>query len=305
MKLSIILPVFNNAETVFQLIGALRKEFSFLGKKWEIIAVEDGSADGSWDLILKAHKKFGNVTGLRHSRNFGQHAAITSGVRFASGEFVLVMDSDFQDLPTDACRLYRHAQEGWDVVQGRRIKRKDPWTIRMRSKIFHVLFAGMTGLKTNAEVSNFSIYSRRVVSAYLDCPEKHKVMCLFVNLLGFCQTSIPVQHQARMLGKSGYNWLSLFRLAGLAITRHSKIPLYTGIILGFLASGIAVFTGSWILVQKLCREATVPGWASLGVLLTFLMGTMFSIVGILGIYIGLLFDEVRARPEAIISEETK
>lgn len=305
MKLSIILPVFNSADTVLDLINHLRKKFSFLGKRWEIIAVDDGSGDSSWNQIVKAHKNCGNVLGVRHSRNFGQHAAITTGLRIAAGKFILVMDSDFQDRPEDACRLYWHAQEGWDVVQGRRINRKDSWTIRTRSKVFHALFRSLTGLKTNAEVSNFSIYSRRVVSAYLDCPEKNKVMCLFVSLLGFRQTSIPVRHQARTRGKSGYTWLSLLRLAGITITRHSKIPLYVGVILGFLASGIAVSTGVWILVQKLYQEATVPGWASLGVLFTFLMGTMFSIVGILGIYIGALFDEVRARPEAIISEKTK
>jgi len=302
MKLSIVLPVYNNQETLHPLISGLHREFSLLRGDWEIIAVDDGSKDSSWAQIQKAVRQFKNVVGMRHSRNFGQHPAILTGVQAAQGDFVLVMDSDFQDQPSDARHLYLKARTGWDVVQGKRIFRKDRWIVRWRSRFFHRLFLLLSGIQTNSEVANFCVYSRRTVSAYLSCPEQNKIMCLFVKLLGFRQTSIAVEHRPRTHGQSGYSWWGLCRLAGLAIFHHSKIPLYFGIILGFCASLSAGAAGIWILGQKFFHHIKVPGWASLGVLLTFLSGTMFLIVGILGLYIGLVLDEIRSRPQAVVSE---
>ena len=300
--ISVVIPVYKGAAFLDELHARLRKTLSGIPGRHEIVFVEDCGGDGSWDGILRLGASDPLVRGIQFSRNFGQHAGITAGLDLSLGDWVVVMDCDLQDQPEEIPKLYAKAQEGFDVVVARRGRRKDGWLKRATSRVFYGLFNYLAGIRMDAEVANFRIISRKVVEAVTGMRERTRFFGGLVEWTGFRTGAVNVEHAARPSGKSSYSLRKLTLLATEFIIAYSDKPLWLSIRFGFTISGLSVIAAAYIVYRALRFGSPVLGWSSLVVSLYFLGGLIISILGILGVYLGKVFEEVKGRPIYIISK---
>jgi polyisoprenyl-phosphate glycosyltransferase len=244
------------------------------------------------------------VKGIQFSRNFGQHYGITAGLDHCDGDWVVVMDCDLQDRPEEIPRLYAKAQEGYDVVLARRGKRKDPPIKRVTSWLFYQIFNYFTELQYDGEVGNFRMISRQVAQNFCLMRERLRFFGGLVDWMGFSTASIDVFHEERFTGKSTYTFAKLWKLASETIIAYSDKPLRLSIKLGFIISTFAFIYGIYILIQVWIYGSTVTGWSSIIVSLYFLGGIIISILGIIGVYLGKTFDEIKKRPLYLVRNLT-
>jgi len=287
-----------------ELIQRLVTVLEPITKNFEIVLVDDGSPDDSWNVILAEHKKDARIKGIKFCRNFGQHHALTAGLDVAQGEWVVTMDSDLQDLPEEIPRLYEKALEGFDVVLARRGKRKDSWLKRVCNWGFYKIFNYLSGMRYDREVGGFRIVSQKVVHTFRQMREQHRFMNGLMEWMGFSTASINVKHAARPAGESSYNFRKLFVFAVDIITSYSNRPLRLSIGLGFFMALISFVIGIYYLVHALLYGSTVSGWSSLIVSLYFLSGVIMMVLGVIGLYLGKIFTELKGRPIYIVSETT-
>lgn len=305
IDISVVIPIYRNEPFINDLYSRLTANLSAITADFEIIFVDDGSPDNSWDLITGLAEKSPRVKGIRFSRNFGQHMAITAGVEYAAGDRVVVMDGDLQDRPEEITNLYNKALEGYDVVFARRQARKDTWYKKLCSRMFYKLFdflAG-TGNKTDAAIANFGIYSRKVIDNFNKMREHSRLFPLFIRWLGFKTAYIDVEHAERSAGQSAYTFRKKLDLALDTVISMSNKPLKISVKLGLLLSMLSFLYGLYIIMKYLLWGVPVMGWTSLIVSLYFIGGMVLSTLGVLGIYIGKIFDEVKNRPLYIIAEK--
>lgn len=300
VNISIVIPIYRNAAFIDELYSRLTAHLSAFSADFEILFVNDGSPDHSWELIEKIAKKDSRVKGICFSRNFGQHIAVTAGVCYASGDWVVVMDGDLQDRPEEIINLYRKAIEGYDVVFARRVQRKDPFLKRLGSVLFYKLFDLLAGTRSNPTVAGFGIYSRPVIGYFNKMQEHSRVFTLFIRWLGFKTAFVDVEHAPRAVGKSAYSFSKKMNLAIDAIVSMSNNPLKLSIKLGFFLAMISLLYGVFIVIKYLGWGVPVMGWTSLIVSIYFLGGLLLSTLGILGLYIGKIYDEVKNRPLYVI-----
>jgi dolichol-phosphate mannosyltransferase len=300
--ISVVIPVYKNERFIDPLYTRLKTVLSTLCSDFEIIFVNDGSPDDSWTAIKQNAVKDSRVTGIRFSRNFGQHIAITAGLDHCRGDWVVVMDGDLQDIPEEIPNLYNKAREGYDVVFARRYRRKDGFLKKMLSTMFYMLFDILVNSKNDSAVANFGIYSRKVIDNFKKMREHHRLFPLFVRWLGFQTTYINVDHGERISGKSAYTFSKKINLAIDTIISMSNKPLKISVKFGFLLSLLAFLYGIVLVVRYLTLGIPVPGWTSLMVSLYFLGGILLLMIGVLGLYIGKTFDEVKNRPLYVIDE---
>ena len=304
VHLSVVIPVYKAENCLNELYRRLRSSLEQITDNFEIILVEDCGGDKSWDVIVQLAKTDPRVIGIQFSRNFGQHYGITAGLDHCSGEWVVVMDCDLQDQPEEISRLYAKAQEGFDIVLADRGKRQDGFIKRTTSQLFYKLFSYLLGTEYNGNTGNFRIISRKVVNNFLLMREQLRFFGALVNWMGFSTTSIEVQHANRYAGHSAYTYTKLFKLASDAIIAFSDKPLRLVIKLGFFISFFAFVIGIYILFKALFHHSPVLGWSSLIVSMYFLGGIVIGILGIIGIYLGKAFDEIKKRPLYIINKST-
>jgi len=302
IDVSIVIPVYRNEAFIDELYSQLAATLSVITNNFEIIWVNDDSPDNSWELIEKLTKKDSRVKGVRFSRNFGQHIALTAGVSYTSGDWVVAMDGDLQDRPEEIINLYRKAKEGYDVVFARRVQRKDTFFKRLGSALFYKLFDLLAGTRSDPTVSNFGIYSRKVIDYFNKMREHSRLFPMFIQWLGFKTAYIEVEHAQRAIGKSAYSFSKKMDLAIDAIVSMSNNPLKLSIKLGIFLSMISFLYGVFIVFKYFISGIPVMGWASLIVSIYFLGGLLISILGILGLYIGKIYDEVKNRPLYVITE---
>jgi dolichol-phosphate mannosyltransferase len=303
VDISIVIPIYRNAAFIDELYSRLTANLSLLTSNFEILFVNDGSPDHSWDLIVKNAEKDSRVKGIRFSRNFGQHIAVTAGVSYASGDWVVVMDGDLQDRPEEIINLYRKASEGYDVVFARRVRRKDAFLKRLCSALFYKLFDLLAGTRSDPTVASFGIYSRQVIDYFNKMQEHSRVFAMFVRWLGFKTAFVDVEHAQRTVGKSAYSFSKKLDLAIDAIVSMSNNPLKLSIKLGFFLSILALLYGVVIVIKYFILGIPVMGWTSLIVSIYFLGGLLLSTLGILGLYIGKIYDEVKNRPLYVIKDK--
>jgi polyisoprenyl-phosphate glycosyltransferase len=302
--LSVVVPVYEAEGCLNELHGRLTKELSNITDNYEIVLIEDHGTDSSWNIICELAKNDPRVRGFRFSRNFGQHYAITAGLARARGDWIVVMDCDLQDQPEDIHRLYEKSQEGYDVVQAVRIERRDSLFKRVSSYCFFKLFRYLSGLDYDGRVGNFRFISRKVVNNYLEMRESLRLFGALITWMGFDTASVDVTHANRSAGESSYTFAKLLRLATDTIIAYSDKPLRLTVKLGLVISFIAFGFGIYFIVRTIFFGQAVQGWPSLIVSIYFLGGAIISILGIIGIYIGKVFDEVKRRPLYIISDKT-
>jgi glycosyltransferase involved in cell wall biosynthesis len=301
--LSVVSPVYRAECLVEKLVDEIRAALESLGVSFEIILVEDGSPDKSWESICKTCRKFSEVRGVRLSRNFGQHYAIAAGLSLARGSWVIVMDCDLQDRPTEISRLLKKASEGYDVVVARRAMRQDGIFKKLSSRIFYGTLGWLTGTTHDPAIANFGIYSAKVIAAINSMPESIRYFPTMVRWVGFRTESLDVEHAARPEGKTSYNLRRLFNLALDICLAYSDKPLRMAVGTGFVVSLIGFVFAGFTVVQALRGEIQVLGYASLIVSLWVLAGLMIFIMGVVGLYVGKCFEGVKRRPTFIICEE--
>jgi polyisoprenyl-phosphate glycosyltransferase len=305
MHLSIISPVYNGEFILHELIERIHRAVEPLNHDFEIILVDDFSPDRSWEIIERLVAKFPKVRGIKLSRNFGQHYAITAGLDDAKGEWVVVMDCDLQDLPEEIPNLYAKAQEGNDVVLARRIIRKDGFFKKLSSKLFYRTLAWLTGSQQDESIANFGIYHKKVIVEIVKMRESIRYFPTMVRWVGFKQTSISVNHGANEDRKSSYNFKRLFNLALDIILAYSDKPLRLTVKLGFVVSFSGFLFALFTFIKYLNGDIIVKGYASLIISLWLLAGFILMTLGIVGLYVGKTFEGVKNRPIYIVEKTTE
>jgi len=304
IHISIVVPVYGCCKSLNSLYERLNKTLHTMTNDFEVIMVNDASPDNAWESIKELAKKDARVKGINLSRNFGQHKAITAGLDYTSGDWVVVMDCDLQDQPEEIVKLYNKAQEGYDIVFGRRAERKDSFLKQLGSKLFYKVYDYFTDANTDNTIANFSIISKKVLNTLKTMKEQNRTYPLFVHWTGFKRTEVNVEHSSRDDGKSSYTLNKLVILAIDSIVSQSNKPLKLSIKFGFSIALLSLLYGSWLVLKYFAFSIPVEGWTSVIVSIYFIGGLLFANMGILGLYIGKIFDETKNRPIYIVQETT-
>jgi len=300
----VVIPVLNEEFNVNKLVDELKKNVLKISEDFEIIFIDDGSVDDTWAVIEKEAKLDNRIIGLKLSRNFGHHYAITAGIHQAIGNWVVVMDGDLQDRPDVIPHLVEKANQGFDVVFVNRVDRPESLIYRVLQKIFYSILRFLSGFDFDSRQANFSIISRKVVEAFKSFPENARFYGSTIKWLGFKVSSIDASHGKRFQGKPSYTLRKRFKLASDIILAFSDRPLRMAIGLGITISLLSILMVIWIVIGVYSWGFTVIGWPSLVAAIFFSTGIILIVLGIIGVYLGQIFREVKSRPLYIISETT-
>jgi len=300
--LSVVVPVYNEAEVLPALYERLVHVLGSIGEPFEIVLVDDGSRDGSWALIEKLHSKDGRVKGIRLSRNFGQHIAITAGIDRALGETVVLMDGDLQDRPEEIPRMLKKMAEGYDLVYGVRMHRQDGFLKRATSVFFWKAIRKLSGFDIPENQAMLRVMNRKYVEDFRKFTERNRFLGGLFTWLGHNQAAVEVEHGKREGGKSKYNIYRMLKLTFHAITSFSYFPLQVAGMAGLVISSISFLIGIWLILRKLMFGISVAGWASTMVAILFLGGVQLAVLGLIGEYLGRVFTEVQNRPIYLVRE---
>lgn len=303
--ISIVSPVYNAEKSIKKLVFEIEKSLSILKISYEIILVDDRSLDNSWSELNIISINNPNVTAVRLSKNFGQHPAIIAGLTISKGEWIVVMDCDLQDQPKEIEKLYNKAIEGYDIVLAKRKARKDGFVKKITSKIYTKIFNYLANSNVDSDVANFGIYNKKVIKEVLNIGDFIKAFQLFVYYTGFKTTSIFVEHAEREIGKSAYTLSKSVSLAFNAIISYSTKPLKIFITFGLLVSTLAFFGGIYNLYGYYAGSIKVLGYSSIIISIWFFSGIIITSIGVVGIYIGKVFEQTKNRPVFIIDEILK
>lgn len=304
MKLSIVSPVYRAEKIIPVLVERIKTSAQKITDDYEIILVDDGSPDGSWSVIEKITKTNKNVHGIKLSRNFGQHHAITAGLDQSIGDWVVVMDCDLQDQPEEIINLYEKTKEGYDVVLASRHTRHDSYFKKLFSKYFYKILSYLSGYEHDETVANFGIYNRKVIDAVTSMRESIRYFPTMVKWVGFNTEVIKVEHAPRWEGETSYNFKKLLNLATDIILAYSDKPLILLVKAGGLLSILAILVASIYAYMWATGAIEVIGYTSLIVSIWFLSGVIIITLGVVGLYVGKTFEGVRDRPLYIINKST-
>ena len=300
--LSIVSPVYRGEKMTEELVRRISESVSPITEHYEIILVNDASPDNSWNVIRKECEKDSRVKGINLSRNFGQHYAITAGLSYAKGKWVVVMDCDLQDRPEEIPNLYKKSQEGYDIVYARRVSRKDGFMKKLSSICFHKIFNWLSGIKSDSTIANFGIYKKCVIKEFNKMGERARSFPSLVKYLGFKSTIVDVEHDERAEGKSSYSLYKLLKLSFDIIVSNSNKPLRMAVGLGFGMSSISFLLAFYNLIAKWMGIIKVPGYTTTVFSIWFVGGLLLFVMGILGLYIGKIFDQVKERPLFVVAD---
>ncbi|WP_029233400.1 glycosyltransferase family 2 protein [Butyrivibrio sp. VCB2006] len=301
MRLSVVIPVYGCREALPELYRRLSNTLIKITDDYEIVLVNDNCPQNSWEEIENLCKKDGKVKGIELSRNFGQMKAILAGLEFASGEWIVVMDCDLQDRPEEIIRLWNKAQEGYDIVFGRRKDRKDKKTKVLLANLFYGIYRFATDGNYDGALCNFSIVNRKVIDSYCQMREEHRAYVMYLKWLGFKQTAIDVEHDARYAGKSGYTLKKRIDLALELLTSQSDKVLKLFIKLGMFMSAVAFISIIILVIYHQVAQVSV-GWTSLIATTVLIGGIEIMVIGVLGLYVGNIFVQVKKRPLYVIRQ---
>lgn len=302
MKISVVIPVYGCREALPELYQRLTNVLTKLVSNYEIILVNDGCPQNSWEVIERLCKEDSHVVGLELSRNFGQLQATAAGVDYSTGDWVVVMDCDLQDQPEEIPRLYAKAKEGYDVVFARRKERRDSKFKVFVSDCFYKVYSFATGQPYDGSICNFSISNRNVIDNYCKMREWHRGFVMYIQWMGFREAVLDVEHQERFAGESGYNFKKRMKMAMDLLTSQSDKLLQLTVKSGLLISAIALL----VIVALVVRYFTMhiqAGWTSIIAAIFLMGGLTIASVGIVGIYVGNIFMEVKHRPLYIVRQQ--
>jgi dolichol-phosphate mannosyltransferase len=285
-----------------ELVKRIHAAVSPLTSDYEIVLVNDCSPDNSWEKIAEICTDDKRVKGINLSRNFGQPYAITAGLTYAKGDYIAVIDCDLQNKPEDLPAMYEKALEGYDVVSARRVVREDTFLKRLSSAVFHKVYDFLSGFETDKAIAEFGIYSQKIAKVYCSIPEYSRSFVELIHTLGFKKTTVDVLHDRRLEGESSYNLARLLKLSYNSIISNSNRPLYLSVTLGLIMSGLSFLMAIYNIFAKFYGLNEVVGYTSTIFSIWFVGGLLLFMMGILGLYIGKIFDQVKGRPVFIVSD---
>lgn len=298
--INIVAPIYNEEGLVKEFVIQVSRSLETFTKDYKIILIDDGSTDESWKEIIDICENNKKIVGIKLSKNFGHHYAITAGIHNSDSEWVVVMDSDLQDRPEVIPELFQKASEGFDVVFVNRTNRPESIWYKALQKFFYFTLRILSGIKFDSNQANFSIINKKVVEAFKQFPEQSRFYGSTIKWLGFNKSYIEAQHGKRFQGKPSYTFKKRIRLAADIILAFSDRPLKFAAYLGLVISLISFTMIGWILFQVLQEGFSVVGWASLMASIFLIGGMLIFILGIIGIYISKIFNEVKHRPLFVV-----
>jgi polyisoprenyl-phosphate glycosyltransferase len=294
-SISVVVPVYGCINCLETLCLQVEAALGSLTTRFEIILVDDRSPDDSWFQLPALQQRFPSVKGVRLSRNFGQHIAITAGLAEAKGDFAVVMDCDLQDPPSLIPALFAKMREGYDLVLARRVVRNHSWFRQVSAKTYVMLMSKLTGEPIDGSHGSFSILSRKVIDGFLRFEEKERHYLFIVRWQGFRIGSVDYVHQERHSGSSSYTFGRLLHHAIDGLLFQATILLRWIVSLGFLFALSGVAAAAYFIWRKLFHTS-LPGWTSLVVLILLSTGAILVSLGIIGLYVGKIFDQAKQRP---------
>ena len=308
-KISVIVPCFNEEAVLPRLFDRVTAAAAGWGMEAEILCVDDGSRDRTWELLMAQNQKDPRWHCLSFARNFGHQAAVSAGLHYATGTAAVIMDADLQDPPEEIARLLAKWREGFEVVFARRRKRRDPLLKRILAWGFYRVLARMTPLPLARDAGDFCLLDRRVVNVMKAMPERNRYLRGLRTWCGFKQASVEFERGERAAGTPQYTFKKSFRLAMDGLFSFSAVPLRFATYLGLWVSGFAFLGAVFTLAQKIFAEqfnriglAPGPGFPTVVISILFLGGVQLICLGILGEYIGRIYDEVKGRPLWIVRD---
>ena len=300
-RLSVAVPLFNEEELVAELVGRTRAVLDDIpGGPHEMVFVDDGSTDGTLAGLEAAADDDDRVVVISLSRNFGHQAAITAALDHVTGDVTVVMDGDLQDPPEAIPRFLEKYAEGYDVVYAQRLERKEPIWLRGCYFLFYRLLARVSDLPLPVDAGDFGLMSRRVVEQLRRSPERHRYLRGLRTWAGFKQVGIPVERAKRSAGESKYGLRRLLSLAFDGIFAFSVVPLRAAAALGALAIAVSTLFALYSLYAKLFMEQSPRGFTALILVITFLSGIHLFFLGVIGEYLGRVYQEVKRRPIYVV-----
>ncbi len=301
---SVIAPIYNEAENIPELYRRVRETLESTGEPWELLLVDDGSTDGSTEKIRALAETDEHVRALIFARNFGHQIAITAGWDHARGEAVVTIDSDLQDPPELILDMVKKWREGYEVVYAVRAEREgESWFKLWTASLFYRLIYRITDVKIPLDTGDFRLMDRRVVDVLKQMRERHRFPRGMSAWVGFKQVGLEYKRAARHAGSTKYPFRKMFKLAINAITSFSYFPLQVATFFGFVSAGLAILAIPVVVYMRITGSQAFFGQATTLIAVLFLGGVQLISLGILGEYIGRLYDEAKGRPLYIVREE--
>ncbi len=300
---SVIAPIFNEAANLPELYRRICEVMDQTQEPWELILVDDGSKDGSTDQIRSLGHQDPRVRPVIFARNFGHQIAVTAGLDYSRGQAVAIIDADLQDPPELILEMIAKWREGYQVVYAVRTEREgETWFKKFTASLFYRLIYRITDVKIPLDTGDFRLMDRKVVNVMKGMRERHRFLRGMAAWVGFKQIGLPYKRSARFAGETKYPFRKMFRLALNAVTGFSYFPLQVATYVGFTAAGVAILAIPVVIILRLLTNAAI-GQATTLISVLFLGGVQLISLGILGEYIGRIYDEVKGRPLYITSEE--
>jgi dolichol-phosphate mannosyltransferase len=301
---SIVVPVFNENENLPELYRRVKEAMDSTHEPWELILVDDGSHDGSTEIIRNLARQDERVQPVIFARNFGHQIAITAGLDYSQGAAVVLLDADLQDPPEVILEMVAKWREGYQVVYAIRAEREgETWFKKITASLFYRIIYRITEVKIPLDTGDFRLLDRKVVDVLKKMREKHRFPRGMVAWVGFRQVGVPYRRAARFAGETKYPFKKMIKLALDAITGFSYFPLQLATYVGFTAAGVSILVIPVVIIMRLVGHEAFFGQASTLLAVLFLGGVQLICLGILGEYIGRIYDEVKGRPLYIVSEE--
>jgi polyisoprenyl-phosphate glycosyltransferase len=302
-RLSVAIALHNEEEVLRELVRRVAAVLDALpGEPHEVVLVDDGSTDATWELILEAAASDSRFVGVRLSRNFGHQAALSAALETVTGDLVVVMDGDLQDRPEVIPQFVAEYERGYDVVYAQRVRRKESRPLRASYHLFYRLMRTLSEVAVPVDSGDFALLSRRVVDHINQLPERHRYIRGLRTWVGFQQTGIPVERDARAGGKPSYTLGKLFRLAFDGVFAFSVAPLRAAWLFGALASAAASLYALYAIFQRLFLGTSPQGFTALIVAITFFAGVQLLFLGLIGEYLGRVYDEAKGRPHFVVTD---
>lgn len=302
-RLSVVIPVYGCAPCLEQLCARLSATLGGFASWYEIILVDDRSPDQAWTTITQLRNAHPQVRGIRLSRNFGQHIAITAGLAAAKGDHAVVMDCDLQDPPERIPDLFAKLAEGHDIVLARRAKRAHSGFRVLAAKLYFKLLSRLTEEEIDGSYGSFSLLSRKVIDGFLQFGERDRHYLFILRWLGFSIGNIEYPHEERSIGCSTYTFRKLLRHAIEGMFFQSTVFLRWIVAAGLAFAFIGLLLAVYFVVQYFMQGA-VAGWTSVIVLMLICTGTILTCIGVMGLYIGKIFDQTKGRPLYVVDIDT-
>lgn len=300
--ISVVVPEYYGEKMVHELVRRLVLSLETISNDYEIILVNDASPDDTWLMIQKECNNNPKVKGINLSRNFGQPYAISAGLSYAKGDWVVVMDCDLQDVPEEIPNLYSKALEGFDIVVAKRLVKHVGWWKQISSKIFHWFFNFLSGSKSDSSESNFGIYKKSVITTFNNIPSYTRSFSTMIRTFGFKKTHLVIEQAERAEGHSSYTLRKLLRITYEVIISNTNRPLRFAVAIGFTLSLLSFLLALYNVIARLTGIITLPGYTTTVFSIWFVGGLILLVSGVLGLYIGKIFDQVKGLPPFIIRD---